>query len=103
MATYWMTFRIDDEIVRGKDWKERYNALISAIDRNSTKSWFETTSFVAFESLSSLDGLAYKFKAIIAPSCDMFLLTEMHSRSARLCGRITDQAIFDLMPFLEAV
>ena len=55
--------------------------------------WFETTSFIAFESISSIDGLAYKFKATIAPSKDLFLLRLMDLRSARLCGRFYDQTI----------
>jgi hypothetical protein len=103
MAIYWITFHIEDEVVRNKNWNDRYNALIAAIDRNSTRWWFETTSFIAFESISSIDGLAYKFKAAIAPSKDLFLLRLMDSRSARICGRFTDQTIFKVMPYLEVV
>jgi hypothetical protein len=103
MAIYWLTFRIEDEVVGSKNWNDRYNALIATIDRSSTQRWMETTSFIAFESISSIDGLAYKFKAAIAPSTDLFLLRLMDSRSARICGRITDQTIFEVMPYLEVV
>jgi hypothetical protein len=67
MAIYWLTFRIEDEVIGAKNWSDRYNALIAAIDRSSTQRWMETTSFIAFESISSIDGLAYKFKVAIAP------------------------------------
>ena len=60
-------------------------------------------SFIVFDSISSIDGLAYKFKATIAPSKDLFLLRVMDSRSARICGRITDQTIFMVMPYVEVI
>jgi hypothetical protein len=103
MTIYWITFHIEEEIVGGKNWNDRYNALIAAIDRNSSRWWYETTSFIVFDSISSIDGLAYKFKATIAPSKDLFLLRVMDSRSARVCGRITDQTIFMVMPYLEVI
>jgi len=103
MTIYWITFHVEDEIVGGKNWNDRYNALIAAIDRNSSRWWYETTSFIVFESISSIDGLAYKFKATIAPSKDLFSLRVMDSRSARVCGRLTDQTIFMVMPYLEVI
>ena len=103
MTIYWITFHIEDEIVGGKNWNDRYNALIAAIELSSTRLWYETTSFIAFDSISSIDGLAYKFKATIAPSKDLFLLRVMDSRSARICGRITDQTIFKAMPYVEVI
>jgi hypothetical protein len=103
MTIYWITFHIEEEIVGGKNWNDRYNALIAAIDQNSSRWWYETTSFIVFDSISSIDGLAYKFKATIAPSKDLFLLRVMDSRSARVCGRITDQTIFMVMPYLEVI
>jgi len=101
MTIYWITFHVEDEIVGGKNWNDRYNALIAAIDRNSSRWWYETTSFIVFDSISSIDGLAYKFKATIAPF--LFLLRVMDSRSARVCGRITDQTIFMVTPYLEVI
>ena len=103
MTIYWITFHKEEEIVGGKNWNDRYNALIAAIDQNSSRWWYETTSFIVFDSISSIDGLAYKFKATIAPSKDLFLLRVMDSRSARVCGRITDQTIFMVMPYLEVI
>jgi hypothetical protein len=103
MTIYWITFHIEDEIVGGKNWNDRYNALIAAIGGNSTGRWYETTSFIAFDSISSIGGLAYKFKATIAPSKDLFLLRAMDLRSARICGRITDQTIFKVVPYLEVI
>ena len=103
MTIYWITFHIEEEIVGGKNWNDRYNALIAAIDQNSSRWWYETTSFIVFDSISSIDGLAYKFKATIAPSNDLFLLRVMDSRSARICGRITDQTIFMVMPYVEVI
>jgi hypothetical protein len=58
MTIYWITFHIEEEIVGGKNWNDRYNALIAAIDRNSSRWWYETTSFIVFDSISSIDGLA---------------------------------------------
>jgi hypothetical protein len=103
MTTYWLAFRIEAKTVGNRSWEDRYNALIAAIERNSTQRWFETTSFIAFESISSIDGLAYKLKGAIAPSKDMFLLRVMDARTARLCGRFDDQTIFKVMPYLEVI
>jgi len=103
LTIYWITFRIEDEVVGGKSWDDRHNALVATIDRNSIRWWRETTSFIAFESTSSIDGLAYKFKAAIAPSTDLFLIGEMGAKPARICGRFTDRSIFEFMLDLGVV
>jgi hypothetical protein len=103
MTTYWITFRIADQTISGRDWSARYQALMDTIDQNSTKWWTEPTSFVAFESASAIDALAREFKAAIAPSHDLFLMREIDTKSARICGLNNNATIYEFMDYLKAV
>lgn len=51
MATYWLSFTIDDNTRGTRTYADRYNALYDAIhDLTDTEYWQETTSFIIFES-----------------------------------------------------
>ena len=101
MAAYWVTFRISEKTVGGKDYETRYTALVGAIHSAAAKYWQEPTSFLAFESSKSIEDLGATFKRQIAPSHDLFLIRQMDVKDALICGDSEDEDIFDLMPYLK--
>ena len=100
MTVYWITFRLADETVGGRDWNSRYDALTTAIDSACSKWWIDSTSFIAFESTQGIDTLTASFKRAIASSKDLFLIREMDTKDARIVGP-HNRSIFDLMPYLK--
>lgn len=103
MATYWITFRIEQRTVNGRSYAERYEALQQAVLGSATRYWQEPTSFIAFETSASIDAVSTVCKASIAPSHDLFLVREMDKQNARICGQNGDKDIQDLMPYLKAI
>jgi hypothetical protein len=103
MATYWISFRIDERTIQGRGYQERYDALHEAVLSSAPRYWKETTSFIAFESTDSIDGIAQACKGAIAPSYDLFLIRTMDSKDARICGQNADRDIYVLMPYLQAI
>jgi hypothetical protein len=101
MTTYWLTFRIHNAAVGGRSYEQRYEALNETIRTNCSKWWKEPTSFIAFESNSTISALIAKCKAAIAPSHDLALIRAMDTKSAMVCGIVKDQDIFALMPYLK--
>ena len=101
-TTYWLTFRIDEHTINGKSYNERYTALYAAIQTRATRWWLDPTSFIAFESDSSIDQLCTALKGALAASHDMFLLREIDRKEARLFGKQKDPDIKILMPYLMA-
>lgn len=98
MAAYWVTFRVHDEIINNRTYSQRYNDFVNEVDALSSKWWTVPTSFIAFESIQSIDTLAMRLKAKIAPSKDVFLLRAMNSQDARIVGNNTQTSIYDFMP-----
>jgi hypothetical protein len=100
MAAYWLTFRIHEASIGGRTYERRYEDLNEAVRTSCSKWWKTPTSFIAFESASTIDALAKKFAGAIAPSQDLFLIRMMDTQSAAICGKNDDTDIFTLMPYL---
>jgi len=103
MTVYWITFRIAEKTINQRSYEERYEALQAAILGPAGTYWSEPTSFVAFDSPQSIDQISSACKAAIAPSVDLFLIRQMDSRVARICGANADKDIFRLMPYLKQI
>ena len=103
MAVYWITFRIAEKTINQRSYEERYEALQAAILGRAGTCWSEPTSFVAFDSPQSIDQIATACKAAIAPSADLFLIRQMDTKAARICGANADRDIFKLMPYLKQI
>lgn len=101
MAAFWLTFRIENRVVGGRTYDERRQALYDAIQQRTTKWWLKPTSFIAFESSHSLGAIAAASKLAIAPSHDLFLMREMDTQNAIICGSNDDGDIYQLMPYLK--
>lgn len=97
MAVYWITFRIADD----DTYEERYVALVEAIKGASSKFWEETTSFILFESSQNMAGIAAITKAAIDASQDLALIGMPDFKSATVIGPVSDQDLFNLMPFTK--
>ena len=103
MTVYWLTFRLENATIGGKTYEARYQALVDTLQKLTTRWWVKPTSFFAFESASSIENIAVACKRAIAPSHDLFLVREMDTKNALICGNNDDADIFALMPYLKKV
>jgi hypothetical protein len=103
MSTYWLTFRIATETAGGKSYEARWDALYEAVRKLSNSWWVEPTSFVLFESAHGIDTVAAHCQRAVAPAVDLVLVRELDTKSARVIGKVSDQNLFKLMPYLQKV
>jgi hypothetical protein len=105
MSTYWISFRLGDIAVGGKSYSDRWDALNAAVVAASvgTNYWSKTSSFFVFVSDYSIGQLGARFKAVISPAHDLFLMRSLDTKSAVVCGKNDDADIFTLMPYLEKI
>jgi hypothetical protein len=101
MTVFWLTFRLQEEKISGRSYEDRYNALLTAIDKLSAQWWVEPTSFIAFESDHTISGIAADCKRAVAPTRDVVLIRQMDTKAAFLIGQATDATIYALMPYLK--
>lgn len=99
MSVYWLSFRLKDN----STYSDRYEALVEAIRVNSSKWWYDTSSFFVFATTATIDEMANAVKNAIDERNDLVLIGMPEFKSARLIGANKDQDIFDLMPFVKAV
>ena len=97
MATYWLSFRIEDN----RTYAQRYEALVDAVRQVSTKWWVDTTAFLVFESSSGIDAIAAAVEAAVDTSVDVVLIGMTDFKSARILGNNQDNDIFAVIPFLK--
>ena len=98
---YWITFRIAYETAAGRSYDDRYEAFTNAVIASSSSYWAQTTSFYVIDSNISIDTLVATLKHEFSPSKDLFLIRQVDTKSARICGQNDDNDIFTLMPYLE--
>lgn len=106
MATYWLSFRLDDSRPRGRaTYDDRYADFVSAVyeHANPDMLWEETTSFYIFESSSALHSIARALKAAIDPDLDIFVLRSLDVQRAIACGAADDEKLSALMPYLRKI
>jgi hypothetical protein len=97
MSVFWLTFRLHEQTTSRGSYEERYDALMAELQAFSTLTWTNTTSFVVFESASSIAALGQAFKGVIDPKVDLFLMRAMESKLAVICGSNDDPGIYRLM------
>lgn len=98
--TYWLTFRIHEDI--GAD--ARRDAVYEAISQIASKWWIEPTSFLVFQSASSADSIAAKVKAAIKTTTDVALLGKTDFKVSKLIGKADEfQTLLELIPFVKRV
>ena len=96
MAVYWLTFRLHED----QSYAQRYDNLVDAIDKLSTKWWTQSSSFILFESATNIDGVAAAAKQAVKPTTDIVLIGMPDYKSARVIGS-ANQTLFDLMSFTK--
>lgn len=101
MATYFVSFTIEDETINGRDYNERWNAMYDAIRSMANSYWEETTSFVAFETEQSIGSITTAVKDALEPAIDTALIRSMDAKDARIIGLVADEDIFKIMPYLK--
>lgn len=101
MATYWLTFRIEERSANYRSDDARRDALYDVI-RNlaHTKWWVEPTSFILFESELRIDDIASSVREVVAPEYDIVLIRDAENKAARVIGPV-DPDLFLLMPYAQ--
>lgn len=97
MATYWLTFRLQDD----STYSERYSALEEAVRTNASEWWFEASSFYLFTSELEVGELASEIKSAIRPSTDVAVLGMTEFKEMRVIGHNTDNDIYKIVPFAK--
>ena len=103
METFWISFRISEKTASGKTYEDRYKALEETVSGMMSEYWKDTTSFIIFKSSSTIDTIAAECKKAIAPSVDLFLIRMLDTKSARICGKIEDNDILELMDYVKKI
>jgi hypothetical protein len=102
MTSFWLTFRIADDIQHHRTYQERYDALIQAVtSHQSGLYWGQSTSFLIFESDDGIGSIAQSAKNAIDPRYDLFLIRELDRKSAVIVGKNPDNDIYKIMPYLK--
>ncbi|MBZ3693255.1 hypothetical protein [Phyllobacterium calauticae] len=102
MATYWLSFTLDDRTIGGRDYSTRWNALYSAIHQISGANyWEKTTSFILFSADKTIEQVVSTAKNAVSPTYDLVLIRSLDTQSARIFGPNADDDIFALMPYLQ--
>ncbi|MCR4265341.1 hypothetical protein [Nitratireductor sp. ZSWI3] len=99
MATYWLSFRLQDD----STYNQRYKDLTDTVQRLSTKWWVEASSFIVFASAADIDKIASEIADVIYVDTDLVIVGMPDFKSARLIGHHEDDDIFELMPFIKKV
>ncbi|KRG62271.1 hypothetical protein ABB26_16850 [Stenotrophomonas humi] len=88
IGTLWITFRLKEGVVGGRDYNTCYSALIDAVKKHNTSGWwFEPTSFWLVGSNSTVVQMAANIKLAIAPSEDLALIGSMDKMGTVLVGK----------------
>ena len=102
MATYWMTFRIAERHVDGRDADDRRELLYETIRQLTNQKWWkEPTSFVLFRSDYGIDQIVGAIKPVISEVHDLVLMRDLDAKTARVVGAVDDTDLFDLMPYVQ--
>lgn len=99
--TYWLNFRIAEDVEHKPGHKQRYEALVEVIEEYALTWWRQSQSLYVIETNVALDNFVPVLKKAIAPQHDFFLLAEIGKPSGKICGRYNDKDILTIMPFLE--
>lgn len=86
MEIHWVTFRLAEKTVGGRDYNTRYKALGEAVGRHCEAFWDEPTSFWLVKSASTRSQIAATVKGAIAPTEDTVLIGTMGQAGALLVG-----------------
>jgi hypothetical protein len=65
--------------------------------------WCETTAFYIFEADSTIDAVAGAVKRAFNPQTDLAVVGMPEFKSGRVVGKLDDQDIFKLVPFMKKV
>jgi hypothetical protein len=104
IGTFWLSFRITDNVKTQRSFDRRYEDIIQVISRHiSGEYWEESSSFIIFESRSTIDQIVHDAKIAVDPRYDLFLIRRLDVKQARICGKTTDENIYKMMPYLKKV
>ncbi len=103
MKTFWITFRLADEVAGGRSYEKRYQALTDAVQKHAgTHWWGEPTSFWLVNSESSQAQIAASIKQAIDPAKDLSLMGTVDYKGITLIGKAEHLAeIQALVPALN--
>lgn len=100
MATYIVAFRFHEDLT----YRARRSSFIAEAQCLGL-TWADPTSFLAIRTDETIDALATRLdtRTTIQKDRDMFMVVDIESEHARICGKVHDKNIFDIIPSLKAV
>lgn len=93
-----LSFRIENTKVGSRDYNTRYTALTGYLTSIATTLWDDSTSFLVFETESSINEILRECKKAIAPTHDLFFIRQVDFKLTYICGLVHDNSIFKLIP-----
>jgi hypothetical protein len=103
MSTFFICFRICQANVDNKTYDERHDAIMTVISEYATKVFKFTDSFIIFESESTTHEIAQELKNCVEIKFDLFIIYRVEYSTAIICGNNDDAAVYQLMPYLQAL
>lgn len=103
-TAYWLTFEIKDETTPKGSYRDRYDALIAALQSLNDGWWAQPTSFILFGSTSARAAIIAKIKGALDLSKDVAVLGAPNYKVMDCIGR-TDgfDAVASMVPFAKKV
>lgn len=91
MDVIWVSFRISEKTVNGRDYDSRYKALIDVLGGFLVgRAWEDTTSFVVMRTNATPRAVANAVKLAIAPAEDTVLIGAPEKKGVILVGSSPD-------------
>lgn len=102
MATYIVTFRIDSS-PSTPTYSERYTSFCEAVKKGSTGWWGEPTSFYAVTVNETIDVFCSRIyvESSFNATKDLYMVLDANNLSGRVRGKMSDQDLFKVLPFVK--
>jgi hypothetical protein len=97
MATYVVAFRFHEDLT----YHDRRRSFIEEAQRFGL-TWADSPSFFAIQTDETIDDLTTRLntRTSIQKDRDMFFAIDTETKSARIWGKVHDQSIFAIIPYL---
>jgi hypothetical protein len=98
MSIFIVTFRFEFD----DNYDERYDTFVKEL-RNVKLYWEEPTSFFVVDTSETIDAFCDRiyYKSLFDEDKDLFVVIESGNKVGRIRGKVHDQTISTLMPYLK--
>lgn len=86
LATYWLSFRIDEDKTDKGYGRDRRSALYEAVKDLDSEPWDGSTSFIIFKSDLGINRISKIFRKCVSPDIDTVLLRQINGKPMVFIG-----------------